>query len=418
MLTADTSRAAMVIIGAGHCGGRAALALREHGWTGAIVLVGEETHPPYERPALSKALLSGATTFDALHLANETAWADAAVELKLGRSVARIDRSGHRIELDDGSTIAYHRLLLATGGSARKPSLFPWSSPRVHSLRHYDDALRLKALLEPGKRMLIVGGGFIGLEVAATAVAMGCNVSLIEGGNRLLARAVPAPIAEAVTQLHLCNGVQFSFGCYPQACRATPHGIVVTLQNGTRLEADQLIVGVGMQPRTELAHAAGLETAQGVVVDAYLRTRDEHIFAAGDVAQFPSALTQGSARQETWYNAQTQAEFAASNMAGELRAYDRTPWFWSDQYDHTLQVAGEPGAGTHLFQRQLPEGGLLEFSTDAQLRLVGFSGFGKQTAMARDFKLARKLVEGRCCVEGHLLIDPAITLKSLLGATK
>lgn len=416
MPATEHANAPMVIVGAGHCGGRAALALRERGWRGGIVLVGEEVHPPYERPALSKSLLSGATPFEALHLASADSWAEAAVDLRVNQSVTRIDREQRTLELQDGSSLAYHRLLLATGGSARRPPLFPWASSRVHSVRHYDDVQRLQPLLLSGQRVLIVGGGFIGLEVACTAVVMGCEVSLIEGANRLLERAVPASIAEAVTQLHARHGVQLSVGCFPESCTETAEGIRVTLQNGTCFDADQLIVGVGMQPRTELAATAGLVTEQGVVVDAYLRTSDPLIFAAGDVAQFPSPLTHKSLRQETWYNAQTQAQVAAANMLGEALAYDYTPWFWSDQYDHCLQVAGEPSAGVQRFQRKAAEGGMLEFYTDAQSRLVGFSGFGRDTLMARDFKLARKLVEGRCRVDGQALSDPGVALKSLLSA--
>jgi len=406
----------MVIIGAGHCGGRAALALREHGWQGAITLIGDEYYPPYERPALSKALLAGDVVFEALHLTTTQGWQDAGIDLKLGTAVSHVDRGEQVVVLEDGSIYPYGRLLIATGGAARRLPFLNGDSSRVHSIRTYEDVRQLQPLLIPGKRVLLVGGGFIGLEVACTARTLGCEVVLVEGANRLLGRAVPVEIAERITHLHWARGVELSLGCLPESIQEDGKGVQVMLQNGQCYEADLVVVGIGMQPRTELASAAGLAVDLGIMVDQHLRTTDPLIFAAGDVCQFPSWLTQKAGRQETWHNAQAQAQVAAANMLGQAIEYHEPPWFWSDQYDHTLQVCGDPTLGVHITVRATGGEGVIQFYSDAGGRLVGFSGFGRQDLISRDLKIARKLVERGGVVDLASLANSQCPLKKLLSA--
>lgn len=408
----DDDGAGMVVIGAGHCGGRAALALRALGWDGAITLIGEETVMPYERPALSKAVLAGSVPPDALRLADAAAYAQARITLMLGARVADIDRARRCVTLADGASIPYRRLLLATGGAARALQIPGAADPRVLSLRTQADALQIRAQLRPGARLILIGGGFIGLEVAASARGLGCEVDVIEGAPRLLGRAVPAGIAARVQALHEANGTRIRCGLRPECIRTGADGTLeLLLVDGTVLPADLIVAGIGMVPRTELAARAGLAVAQGIVVDAHLRTSDPAIFAAGDVCQFPSPSCGAPIRQETWQNAETQAAVAAANMLGAEQPYRQTPWFWSDQYDHTLQVCGEPDRASTSVER---DGGamLLQFFLDGDGALVGASGFGPAGA-AKELKLMCKLVEQGVRAAPERLRDPACPLKSL-----
>jgi 3-phenylpropionate/trans-cinnamate dioxygenase ferredoxin reductase subunit len=408
----DRGGAGMVVIGAGHCGGRAALALRTQGWTGAITLIGEETVMPYERPALSKAVLAGSVLPEALHLADAAAYAQAGITLMLGAKVADIDRAPRCVTLYDGAIVPYRRLLLATGGAARTLQIPGAADARVLALRTQADALRIRAQLRPGARVILIGGGFIGLEVAASARGLGCAVDVIEGAPRLLGRAVPSAIAARVQALHAANGTRIHCGVRPEAIRPGADGALeLLLIDGTVLPADLIVAGIGMVPRTELALRAGLAVEQGIVVDAHLRTSDPAIFAAGDVCQFPSPSCGAPIRQETWHNAETQAAVAAANMLGADQPYRQTPWFWSDQYDHTLQVCGEPDRATTSVER---DGGatLMQFFLDDDGALVGASGFGPAGA-AKELKLMCKLVEQGARPAPALLRDPAHPLKAL-----
>lgn len=418
-LATPSAQAGMVIIGAGHCGGRAALALRNLGWAGAITVIGDEPLPPYERPPLSKSVLSGETGMDVIQLATVDAWREAGVTLCLGRRVHAIDRAARSIILDDGSTIAYRSLLLATGGAARTLSIPGAQHPRVLSLRTHADALALRDHLRPGARLLLVGGGFIGLEVAASARETGCDVELIEGAPRLLGRAVPESVAGLVQALHAARGTRIRCGAQPvEIVHRADGNLALLLADGSMLVADVIVAGIGMAPRLELARACGLEVEQGIVVDSHLQTSDANIFAAGDVCQFPSSLSGLAIRQETWHNAETQAGVAAANMLGASSVYDEAPWFWSDQYDHTLQVSGEPSLAESCVSRVPGEGALLLFFLDQNGVLVGTSGFGPANVVTRDLKIMRKLVEGRVRLDPAVLADAAQPLKKLLSIMK
>lgn len=405
----------MVIVGAGHCGGRAAQALREFGWTGAIDLIGMERHAPYERPPLSKELLTGQKTADACLLRSSQAMADDGIRLHQHR-VAAIDTGGRAVTLANGQRLPYLRLLLATGGAVRRLDIPGADLPEVLTLRTLDDALMLAPRLNAGRRLLVVGGGFIGLEVAASARRLGAGVTLVEGAPRLLGRAVPADMAERVLALHCEQGVDLRLGVLPEAIEPCARGGVrVRLNDGSVLDVDTVVVGIGIAPAAELARAAGLAVARGIVVDAGLRASVAGVWAAGDVAEFPSPLSGQLLRQETWFNAETQARVAARNMLGGHEVYDQTPWFWSDQYGHQLQVCGEPALGRTSVCRDLGEGDHIVFYLDGQGRLAGMSAWGLAGRSAKAFKLARMLVERRVQADPQALCDPAVPLKSLLS---
>ncbi len=404
----------MVIVGAGHVGGRAAQALREAGWAGGIVMIGAEPHLPYERPPLSKALLTGERNAADCALRPREAWQVDGVEHLVAR-VDAIDPAAHEVRLADGRRIACESLLLATGGHLRRLSLPGADHPAVLGLRTLDDAAALAPRLQPGAAIVIVGGGVIGLEVAASARARGCQVSVVEGAPRLLGRAVPESVAARVLALHRANGVDVRVGIAPEAFEPQADGrLVVRLAGGEGLVADAVVVGIGIEPATELARAAGLVVERGVRVDAELATSAPGIFAAGDVAEFPSRVSGRPIRQETWHNAETQARIAARNMLGGHEAYRELPWFWSDQYDHQLQVAGEPALGASVATRQLGDGAEIHFHLDAAGVPVGASGFGPVSVVAKELKLARMLVDRGAAVPAAQLADAGVKLKALL----
>jgi 3-phenylpropionate/trans-cinnamate dioxygenase ferredoxin reductase subunit len=283
------------------------------------------------------------------------------------------------------------------------------------TLRGLDDAAALATRLTPGHRLVVIGGGFIGLEVAASARKLGCDVVLIEGAPRLMGRAVPEPLAERALALHRARGVQVILDARLQSIKPLARGVAVALADGTSVEADTVLVGVGIEPATELAQAAGLTVQRGVVVNAHLQTSAPGVYAAGDVVEFPSALSGQLIRQETWHNAETQARIAAVNMQGGEQAYLALPWFWSDQYDYQLQVAGEPALAVTSVMRVLQEDDLIVFYLDDAGRLVGACGWGLSSRMARELKIARTLVERAVPVAADVLADPASKLKALLS---
>ncbi|CEJ19431.1 pyridine nucleotide-disulphide oxidoreductase, classI(partial sequence) protein [Ralstonia solanacearum IPO1609] len=296
----------MVIVGAGHVGGRAALALREAGWQGPIALIGEEPHAPYERPPLSKGVLTGAQSAHDCRIGPPGIYAAQAIDTRLHTRVERIDRAARAVVLADGRRLAYARLLLATGGQARALAIPGAQWCGVQPLRTLDDAQCLRERLRPGARVVVIGGGFIGLEVAASARALGCTVCVVEGGPRLLGRAVPAALAERVEALHRWHGVEIRLAATPVALHAAPGAdavCAVELAGGERLPCDTVVVGIGIVPNVALAQAAGLAVDNGIVVDATLRTADAAIYAAGDVCAFPAVLSGRPTRQETWRNA-------------------------------------------------------------------------------------------------------------------
>jgi 3-phenylpropionate/trans-cinnamate dioxygenase ferredoxin reductase subunit len=288
--------------------------------------------------------------------------------------------------------------------------------PGVMTLRTMDDALALAPRLVADARIVIVGGGFIGLEVTAAARERGCMVTLLEGADRLMGRAVPQAIAERALALHRARGIDIRLQTVPTGIVPRADGSFdVALSNGNSIAASTIVVGVGIEPAAGLARDAGLAVNRGIVVNERLATSDPAIFAAGDVAEFPSPLSGRLNRQESWYNAESQARTVARNMLDGAECYAATPWLWSDQFDHVVQVAGEPALGADTAIRAAGDAAI-HFHLDQDGRLAGASGFGPMTAMAREFMLARKLVERRYRPRPGELADPSVALKSLLRA--
>lgn len=391
----------IVIIGAGECGVRAAFELRSKGYEGAVTLLSAETVLPYERPPLSKD-----RTLVPKLIRTEDAYRDKAIDLRLGVQVEAIDITSKTVSLAGGQALGYDKLLFATGA---RPQVFP-GMERCLTLRTMDDARAILSRFEPGKRVGIIGGGFIGLELAATARKAGAEVMVLEAAPRLLGRAVPEAIAEVVHERHLKEGVDVRTGA--QVASADAGSIV--LKDGTTLLFDLVIAGTGALPNTALAEAAGLDVDNGIRVDACFRTSADEIYAAGDCCNFPWAGSR--VRLECWQAAQEQGAHVAAAMLGETLDYSRIPWFWSDQYDLSLQVAGLFDSAAASVRRDISENAFVLFQADAEGRLRAVAGIGTGNTIAKDIKLAEKLIDRGALLDESAFSDPSVNLKSLLRA--
>ncbi|MGN6550007.1 MAG: NAD(P)/FAD-dependent oxidoreductase [Pararhizobium sp.] len=398
-MAASPDRDAILIVGAGECGVRAAFALREAGFEGSVRLIGEERHLPYERPPLSKTHPVAPKI-----IAEEAAYVKAAIELVRGRRVTAIERAGKAVMLDDDTRLAYRMLLLATGA---RPRLFPGMEAAL-TLRTVDDAVGILGSLRAGMRLTVVGGGFIGLELAAVARRIGADVTVLEAADRLMARVVPAEVAAVAEARHRAEGVRVELNA---AVRALEVGTVV-LADDRRIGGDLVVAGVGSLPNTALAEAAGLRVENGIVVDKTFRTSDPNIFAAGDCAAFP--YRGRHVRLESWRAAQDHGSHVAGAMLGQAGPYGRMPWFWSDQYDLCLQVAGLPEPGGRTARRDLGSGAFVVFQIADDGSLVCASGIGCGNAVARDIRLAEMMMERGIRLDPALLADPSVNLKALL----
>lgn len=334
----------IVIAGAGQAGGRAAEALRARGFQGAITILGEESHPPYERPQLSKALLHSADA-PVAYIKQARDWSDVLnVRLETGAEVTDCDAGRRTVSTADGRTFAFDRLLIATGTRPRRLAALENSGIEIQYLRNVEDALRFRQSVQRQSRIVIVGGGVIGLEAACAAAKNGCTVTVIESEARLLARAFPAIVSDIVAARHRSHGVTFVFGA--TVTGTAPHG--VRLSNDLEIEADLVLVGIGVEPVPTVAERLGLPSMGGIAVDACGSTAAPEIFCAGDAALQWSRCHGRAIRVETWANAQNQSISVAANMIGEAREYNDPPWFWTDQYDLNIQVAGDMLDAEHL----------------------------------------------------------------------
>lgn len=404
-----------VIVGAGECGARAAFALREKGFDGDITLIGAESLAPYERPPLSKQAL--VETIEPKFVATAERYGEQSIDLRLDTTVTAIHPGDRTVRLADGQTLGYDKLLLATGASPRAFPGVDTTNGHIRMLRTHADALALRSALHPGQHIAIIGGGFIGLELAATARKLGADATVIEGLPRLLKRGVPEEIAEMITERHRLEGVDIRCGEAIDAVREEADGATIHLANGQVISANLVLVGIGASPNIALAEAAGLTIDNGIAVNERLETSAPDIYAAGDCCSFPLALYGGRrVRLESWRNAQEQANLAAANMLGEAIEISAVPWFWSDQYDLTLQIAGLAEGATSHVRRDLGDEAFILFHLDADGRLLAASGIGRGNAIARDIRLAEMLIAARAHPDRDALGASNVKLKSLLAA--
>ena len=402
--------ATMVIVGAGQAGGWAAQTLRKEGFTGRVVLIGDETHPPHERPPLSKAVLAGEALPDTTRLMKPEAFEALALDWKPATQVSRIDRVAKRLVLTDGTTLAYDKLILCTGGRARRISLPGADKVVLHTLRTIEDALALRPAFHPGRSVVVVGGGWIGLEVAATARLRGAEVVVVETQSRLCERTVPAEISEHLLALHRAQGTRVLLGAGVSGFAKSADGrSVVQLADGSALSCDAIVLGIGLVPNDELAREAGLACEGGVLVDARCQTSDPDILAAGDVAVASNPWAGRRLRLESWQNAQEQGMAAARSALGLAVDYQPLPWFWSDQYGMNLQIYGVPMPTHRVVRRGDPASGsfvLFYLADDVIQAAIGPNA-------ARDLRFARRLIEQRKPVDDERLADPSTPMTKL-----
>jgi p-cumate 2,3-dioxygenase ferredoxin reductase subunit len=395
----------IVIAGAGQAGGRAAEALRASGYRGAVTMIGEEAHPPYERPQLSKQLLMK-SGYEVVYLKPVNEWSSVLdINVITGAAVVACDADKQTVATTGGDTVAYDRLLIATGTQPRRIKGIDGTSARIQYLRSIEDALQLRKSLEVGARVVVLGGGVIGLEAASAAAKRNCDVTVVESGSRLLARAFPKIVSDFVENVHRAHGVKFVFGT--TVTEGVPHG--VRLSDGQQLAADVLLVGIGVEPVASIAQGIGLSAQAGIEVDAFGQTAVKNIFSAGDVALQWSECHGRNMRIETWANAQNQAACVAANMIGIERAYRDPAWFWSDQYGLNIQVVGDPTSDDLIIRGDITTG---RFSVIA-LRDGTVAGAVAVNA-AKDMAMLRRLAGRPVVVERSELESPAYDLRKAL----
>ncbi len=407
----------IVILGAGVAGLSAAEALRELGYGAAVRVLAAEAALPYERPALSKRFLDASDPVDPPPLLPPDRLADLALELDVGVAAVAVDRSARTVATTTGERVHWERLLLATGAAPRRLQLPGAELGGVHALRELADARRLRSALRPGARVVLVGGGVVGLEVAAAAAARGLEVTVLEAAPQVMGRVVPAACAALLVELHEARGVRVRIGTRPVAFTGAGGRVEsVLLEGGERVPADVVVTGVGAVPRTQLAERAGLDVRDGIVVDERLRTSDERIFAAGDVAAAWDATTGRHVRREQWDSALRQGRRAAAAMLGEDSPERDVPWMWSDQHDLHVQAVGRGFAGLDVVVRgRLDARGGVAFLGLRDGRLEAACGVSVGTGVARTIRAARSLI-GRDGVAAALA-DPDLDLHRLARTT-
>jgi len=398
----------VVIVGAGHAGGRVAETLANEGFQGAVTLVGAEVHPPYERPPLSKQLLIGSAAPESAYLRPASWWGEAGVSLLLGRHVCAVDRAIKTVFLDSGQALAYDTLVMATGARPRMWEGPDSSGSRICYLRDIDDAAKLGQELRAGAHIAIIGAGLIGLEVAAAARSLGAEVTVVEVGDRAMPRIVLPEFSAALTRCHEEQGVRFCFG----ARVLSIDNNVIRLSTGQELHVDTIVVGIGSIPNTDLAAEAGLAVDDGILVDEHGRTNDPCIYAVGDAARQVNDLLGRSVRLESWQNAQNGAVAVAKIIAGQKSPDAEMPWFWSEQYDHNLQCAGLPLQVDRVVWR----GDLARRSAMA-FQLHGNTIVGVQALNSgRDMRFGRQLLQRRQPIDPECLSDPRSNLQEIARA--
>ena len=400
----------VVILGAGHAGGTAAALLRQYGFEGAITLIGEEPIVPYQRPPLSKAWLKGEADADSLALKPLAFYAEHNIDFRASTRATALNRGAKTVGLSDGSAVSYDILIIATGARAIALPIPGADLRGVMFLRTAADAELLKATVGPGKTLAVVGGGYIGLEVAASGRALGAEVVVLEREPRVLARVACDVLSSFFKTRHEQHGVRFELGATATAFEGRDgHVTGVTLADGRTVPCDAVVVGVGAQPNEELAKDAGLETARGIVVDLEARTSDPAIFAIGDVAHRPMPLYDRMFRMESVPNALEQARHAACAITGRPAPAGEVPWQWSDQYDLKLQIAGYAFDVDEILIRGDPASG--------KFAVFHLKGDLVQSVEAinspPEFMMGKQLIGTRRPVDKARLADPSISMKEV-----
>jgi 3-phenylpropionate/trans-cinnamate dioxygenase ferredoxin reductase subunit len=391
----------IVIVGAGHAGTQAAVSLRQGGFDGAITLVSEESDNPYQRPPLSKKYLTGALETSQIALRPPAWFADSEVDLRLSARVVDVDLDAARVRLTDQQTLSYDRLLLATGSRMRRLDIPGAQLARVHYLRTATDAVALRETLAHARRLAIVGGGYIGLEVASSAREMGLEVLVLEQADRLLPRVASSELAQAVARLHEAGGVEVRCSAEVTALQGAQQVEQVRLADGGEFDVDAVVVGIGVEAETALAEQAGLNVDDGIVVDEYCQASNPQVYAAGDCTSHPNRFLRCRVRLESVPNATQQGRTAAASMLGRFEPYGDAPWFWSEQFGTRMQTAGLPDPEHETILRGDPAGESFALYHLAEGRLMAVEALNR----VQEFMLGRKLIEAQVQVDDALADD-------------
>ncbi|MGV9868032.1 NAD(P)/FAD-dependent oxidoreductase [Rhodococcus koreensis] len=413
MTEPHTGLSRVVIIGAGQAGGECAAALRADGFAGSITILGNETHLPYSRPLLSKGYCSGHVELKDLYIRPAAFYDENSITVMAGVNVAAVRREAHEVVLEDGTTVPYDKLVLATGGRPRRlPIDLVNSAPNAMYIRTIHDVDSLKERLAEGGHLVVLGGGYVGLEVASAARARGLEVTLVEAAPRLLARVTSLEVSEFLLRTHASEGVDVRVGSQVAHFEVSARGLIdaIVLDSGDRIATDAVVVGIGMVANDELASGAGLRVDNGIVVDEYCRTDDPDIYAVGDCTRHPDLTKGGLRRLESVPNASEQARIVAQGLLGRPKVYDSVPWFWSDQYDIKLQVIGLSSGHDRCVIRGNPK-------TDKSFCAFYLKDGKVQAAdvigSPRDFAMAKRLVLGHVQVQPDDLADLSRSLKEI-----
>jgi 3-phenylpropionate/trans-cinnamate dioxygenase ferredoxin reductase subunit len=404
------SNGRVVIVGAGHAAGQCAALLRQYGWEGPITLLGEEPHLPYQRPPLSKAWLKGEADAESLLLRPAEFYAENDIAVRTGARVEAIDLETKTVRLRGGEILGWDRLVLATGARPRELPLPGARLKGVLALRDATDAEALKAALKPGARAVVIGGGYVGLEAAASARALGAKVTVVEREPRLLARVACKALSDFFQDKHEANGVDFVLGAGVEALEGEGAVHCVRLTDGREIACDIVLVGIGAVPNVELATAAGLDCDDGVVVDLAGRTSDPCVSAIGDCTRRPLPLYERMARLESVPNALEQAKQVACDLTGRPPPNPEVPWFWSDQYEVKLQIAGLPYDAALTLVRGEPAKGsfaVFHLTEDHLVQAV------EAVNAPAEFMGGRLLIASRKPVAPALLGDMSVSMKAV-----
>jgi 3-phenylpropionate/trans-cinnamate dioxygenase ferredoxin reductase subunit len=399
----------VVIVGAGQAGGWAAKTLRDQNYTGKIVLVGDEQHPPYERPPLSKDVLLGTRSPESTYLWTATKLTELNIDLMLECSAVSIDRQSKTVTLSNGHVLRYDRLMLTTGSRVRRLSTVGAELPRIHYMRGINDTVAISQALVSGSRLLVVGGGWIGLEIAAAARQRNIEVILVEASRQLCSRVLPADVALYLQQQHERQGVRVLLNTSVAEFRGKTHFESALLSTGDQITADTAVVGVGVVPNSEIASESGLETNNGIVVDASGQTSDNSIYAAGDVANQPDGAGR-RVRLESWSNAQNQSIVVAKALLGADSVYQDVPYFWSDQYEIKLQILGDFAGYDNIVRRGNEDSQFTSFYLKGN-KIIAVVGINR----SQDIAIARRLMQKNVAVDRQRLVS-AGALNEILRA--
>ena len=401
--------ATFVIVGAGLAGGGAATTLRQEGFDGRVVLVGAEPQPPYERPPLSKEYLRGESPFEKALVQQPGFYDENGIETRFGVRATRVDAAEKVVELDGGERVAYDRLLVASGGRNRRLPIPGLDLEGVYGLRTVADSDRIRAEIAPGRKAVVVGMGFIGSEVAASLRRSGVDVVAVDRNEVPLRRILGEEVGRVIEEIHRDHGTSMIFEDTVAAFEGAGRVERVTTGRGRRIECDFVVVGLGIEPVTDLLAGTGVEIDNGVVVDEYCRTGVEGIYAAGDVANHFHPVFGRRIRVEHWQNALKQGPAAARNMLEKGEPYDEVPWFWSDQYEHNLQYAGFHTEWDDLIVR----GSLEERNFVAFYRKDGRVLAAVAVNRGKDLRRSIPLIKAREPVDAARLCDLDVDLREL-----